>query len=189
MPETLDDPQAGTDPKVEAPPWGSDEQFDPAKAWKLIEDLRSDKAKLSSRPVLDDDAARKLAEYDRLEQASKTDLQRATEELTRWQAETEKWRTTSVANRIEALAGQDFADPSDAATAIGDPARFISSGGVIDEAAIKAELAGVLEKKPHWRRQETSTGPRLPAPNTAQGRNGAAAPSKEAVFASFMQGL
>lgn len=34
---------------TEAPPWGSDEDFNPESAWKLIQNLRGDKAKLQER--------------------------------------------------------------------------------------------------------------------------------------------
>lgn len=175
MPEPIEptepvtpEPQAGTEPTepVVTPPWGDD--FDPEKAWKLVQGLRADKERLAGRPVLDDDAKRKLTEYDRLVEASRTDLERKTEEATRWQTEAEKWRTNSVSSRIEALAATDFADPSDAAGQL-DPAKYLDSGGQIDDAAIKADLAEVLERKPHWRRQKETAPPRVPAPNANQG--------------------
>ncbi|MDO4820911.1 MAG: hypothetical protein Q4A03_02525 [Rothia sp. (in: high G+C Gram-positive bacteria)] len=34
---------------TEAPPWGSDEDFNPESAWKLIQNLRGDKAKLQEK--------------------------------------------------------------------------------------------------------------------------------------------
>lgn len=151
-----------------APPWGDEKEFNAEKAWNLIEGLRADKEKLAKRPVLDDDAQRKLAEYERLEQASKTELERATEEVTRWQSEAEKWRTTSVGHRIEALAATDFADTSDAASAL-DPSKYLGTDGQIDEKAIQADLAELLARKPHWRRNTDPAGPRVPAPNPAQG--------------------
>lgn len=179
MSETTE-PQAGTEtapPAAPTPPWGSDDQFDATKAWKLIEDLRSDKAKLAERPALTPEQTAKLAEYDRLEQASKTELQRETEEKTRWQTEAERWRTQSVTNRIEALAGQDFADPSDAATALSDPSKYVDAGGVVDEVTIKADLAALLDSKPHWRRPDGVPSARTPAPNRAQGSSAGGAPA------------
>lgn len=177
MPEEGQQP-AGTGEQQQpaAPPWGDD--FDPEKAWKLIEGLRADKEKLASRPVLDDDAKRKLDEYDGLIEASKTDLERKTEEVTRWQTEAEKWRTASVASRIEALAAPDFADPSDAASNL-DPAKYLRAGGEIDQKAIQADLADLLERKPHYRRAGTAdtNTPRVPAPNRAQGAGGQSSPA------------
>lgn len=187
MPENTDQ-QAGTGTQTpEAPPWGTDEQFDPQKAWNLIQGLKSDKEKLAKRPVLTDDAAAKLAQFEKLEQDSKTELQRKTEELTRWQTDAEKWRTTAVGARIEALAGQDFADPSDAASAL-NPADYLDAGGVIDETRIKADLAAVLDKKPHWRRAGVQS-PRVPAPNSAQGTssNGPAVVGPADAFAAIFK--
>ncbi|MBW3663566.1 MAG: hypothetical protein KY469_10740 [Actinobacteria bacterium] len=51
------------------PPWGSDEEFDPEKAWKLIQNLRGDVDELKPK-------AAKLKE---LEDADKTEAQRAAE--------------------------------------------------------------------------------------------------------------
>lgn len=59
-----------------APPWGDAANFDPAKAWKLIEDLRSDKEKLAARPALTPEQQTQLAEYTALVEASKTEAQR-----------------------------------------------------------------------------------------------------------------
>ena len=59
-------PQQNTDPK---PPWGSDEEFNPDKAWKLIQNLRTDLEK--AKP-----AVQRVKE---LEDASKTEVQRLAE--------------------------------------------------------------------------------------------------------------
>lgn len=188
MPETPY-PQAGTEPQPDptaTPPWGED--FSAEKAWNLIQGLRSDKEKLSSRPVLTDEQKQQLAEYDRLVAASKSDLDRKTDEATRWQGEAERWRAASLSSRIEVLAGQDFADPSDAAAALADPSKYLDAGGVINEEAIKADLAALLEKKPHWRRSDPGTaGPRVPAPNRAQGAGGSPASTPASAFAAAIQ--
>ncbi len=190
MPEETE-PQAGTDTTVteKAPPWTA-EDFDPERAWKKIQALESDKQKLAARPTMTDEQKQQLAEYTALVEASKSDLERKTEELTRWQTEAERWRATSVTNRIEALAGQEFADPSDAAAALSDASKYLDAGGVINEAAIKTDLAALLEKKPHWRRPDGApAAPRPPAPNYAQGTSGnGAAPSGPAdQFAAILR--
>jgi hypothetical protein len=186
-PAAPESPQASAS---QAPPWGSEEEFNPEKAWNLIQGLRADKEKLASRPVLDEVAQQKLSEYERLEQASKTELERATEELSRWQSEAEKWRTASVSSRIEALASQDFADPSDAAAALSDPSKYLDAGGQINDEAIRADLNSVLERKPHWRRSEQPAGPRLPQPSPHQGSgaNGRPAADPANEFAAIIQG-
>ena len=136
------------------------------------------------------DAEPKIAEYDRLIEASKTDLERKTEEVTRWQTDAEKWRTAAVASRIEAMAAVDFADPSDAATALADPAKYLDAGGQVNETAIQTDLAALLERKPHWRRQDGQPAPRVPAPNHAQGSGvgGKSAPDPAAEFGALITG-
>lgn len=171
---------------AETPPWGED--FDADKAWKLIQNLRADKEKLAARPTLSDDDRRKLAEYQRLEEASKTELERKTEEVTRWQTEAETWRKEAVGSKIQALAATDFADPDDAVKAL-DPSKYLGAGGEVDTAAIKADLAALLDAKPHYRRAQEQT-PRLPAPNPAQGSgaNGSGSADPAQQFAAIIGG-
>lgn len=134
-----------------------------------------------------------VSQWKQLEEASKTELQRAQEELTRWQTEAGTWRTAAVSSRVETLAASDFADPSDAIAAIGDPAKYLDAGGQINEDAIKADLGALLERKPHWRRaaDQAPAAPRIPAPNPAQGSgvNGRPAANPAAEFGALVQGL
>jgi hypothetical protein len=101
----------GVQQQAAAPPWGSDEEFNPERAWKKIQALEADKERLKNRPTLDADAKRKLAEYDALVESQKTEAQKQAEETARWQSEAERWRTTSVASTIKALAATDFEYP------------------------------------------------------------------------------
>lgn len=63
----------------EKPPWGSEDEFNPEKAWNLIQNLRADKERLSSRPALSEEQQRQLDEYNALVEASKTEAQRREE--------------------------------------------------------------------------------------------------------------
>lgn len=119
--------------------------------------------------------------------ANQTVEQKQAEELTRWQTETQTWRTAAVGNRIQALASTDFADASDAVAALSSK-NYLDAGGQIDEAAIKADLDELLTAKPHWARPEGTSAPRVPAPNPHQGTPGTpvAADPRQA-FASVMQ--
>lgn len=181
MPETAETPMPETEAIESAPAQETD--------WKAEARKWESRAKDNAKLAMTDEQKQQLGEYQTLIEASKSDLERKSEELTRWQGEAERWRTTSVTNRIEALAGQDFADPSDAAAALSDASKYLDSGGVIDETAIKADLAALLEKKPHWRRPEGTPTARTPAPNPAQGTSGnGAAPNKPAdAFAAFLR--
>jgi hypothetical protein len=121
-----------------------------------------------------------VSQWKALEEASKSELERTREELTRWQSEASTWRTQAVSSRVETLAAGEFADPSDALAAI-DPGKYLDAGGQINEEAIKADLAALLERKPHWRKQASEpAAPRIPAPNPAQGSGGGTSASDPA---------
>lgn len=179
-----DDPNQPEPDDAETPAQGEQQQAETdwkTEARKWEQRAKENKARL-------DEAAPKLSEYDALVEASKSDLERARESEQRWQSEAETWRKAAVGNRIEALASADFADTSDAVTALAD-GSYLDAGGQIDEAQIRADLAAVLEKKPHWRRAEAPSAPRIPAPNPAQGSGSgrsSADPAQE--FAAILQG-
>lgn len=177
------EPQQPEPQKDSTPPWGDD--FDPARAWHTIQTLREREKELSKVTPLTDDQKQRLDEYDRLVQASKSDLERAQEERDRWQAEADRWRSSSVTSRIEALAATDFAYPADAVAKL-DPMNYLDAGGVIDETAIKRDLAAILEERPNWRRQAEPSKPRVPAPNGAQGSGGTAVADPRQEFAAFL---
>ena len=68
--------------KQQTPPWGSDKDFDPAKAWKLIENLRSDKDKLTAdrdqfKSKVDEAERAKMTEQQRIEADRDTHKMRA----------------------------------------------------------------------------------------------------------------
>jgi hypothetical protein len=69
--------------------------------------------------------------------------------------------------QVQALAMTSFADPEDAVGAL-DLDSYIDSDGDIDEAAIKADLEALLERKPHWAKTQPPEGPRRPAPDRTQ---------------------
>jgi hypothetical protein len=165
-------PESGTG-STGTPPWGDPEQFDPEKAWNLIQGLRADKEKLSGRPVLDDEAREKLAEYDRLVEASKTDLQRAQEAAQQNEQRATRAEQRAVKSEISRLADA-FADPSDALDSL-DPSDYVTDDGDVDVEAIKTDLAELLERKPHWGKPAAPTGMR---PNPAQGRSATPAPTR-----------
>lgn len=180
-----------------APPWGSDDQFDPAKAWSLIQALRTDKQALAERSFGSADeftqAKQAMQQVKALEDASRSDLEKQVEETTRWQSEAQKWRGAAVSAQITQLAAEQFADPDDALGAIGDAAQFIDAAGTVNTAAIKQALDDVLARKPHWARQADSNqttapaAPRAPAPNPLQGTSGKQpALTKQEEFGAFL---
>lgn len=169
MSEPIEQPQEAPETPAETP-----KETD----WKAEARKWEQRAKDHKKAL--DEATPIVSQWKALEEASKTELQRAQEELTRWQTEATTWRTQAVSSHVEKLAASDFADPSDALAAIGDAGKYLGAGGEINEDAIKADLSALLERKPHWRKAEPPTGPvapRVPAPNPAQGSgaNGRAA--------------
>ncbi len=177
-------------PTESVPPWERDgEDFNPERAWNRIQALESDKKKLQERPRLTEDEQRRLSEYAALEEASKTELDRAKESEQRWMTETDRWRKAAVGQQVRALAALDFADPDDAVTAVRDNLdQYMTAGGDIDEAAIRRDLADVLERKPHWRRGDAAPHPsRAPLPNPAQGQAGSPVLDKHQEFANWLR--
>lgn len=152
---------------TDAPPWGDPANFDAEKAWKLIQNKQSDIEKLKSRPALTDEQKQKLAEFDRLEAANKTELERAQEAAQKNAERAQAYLNSAVTAKIEALA-TGFADPSDAVSSL-DAKSFTNESGEIDSAAIKDALADLLTRKPHWAKAPET---RTPAPNPAQGSSG-----------------
>lgn len=98
-PEPKPDPTPKPDPEKKdppeaKPPWGSDEEFDPAKAWKLIQDVR-------------DDAKKAKAEREELrgkvkthEDATKSDQQKLEERATRAESKAAAAETDAARLRV-----------------------------------------------------------------------------------------
>lgn len=148
----------------EAPPWGDD--FDAEKAWKLVQNLRSDKDKLASRPVLTDEQKTRLAEYDKVLESQKTAEQRAQEAAAAAEKRVESLVTRAVQAEVKALASTGFADPEDASAFL-DLKKYATADGDVDTAAITADLADLLARKPHLGKSPATT-PGM-KPNPAQG--------------------
>lgn len=178
MSETTPETPAESVETTEFAPITSQDEFDR----RIAERINRTKAQFKDYA----DLKQKAEEFDRLQEAQKTETQKQTEELSRWQTEAERWRGAAVASTVKALAASDFADPDDAVRNL-DPAKYLGVDGVIDEDAIRSDLGSLLEAKPHYRRSETS--PRVPAPNPAQGASGGTSPSDPATqFASILAG-
>lgn len=171
---------------TEQPAEGAAQQ--PETDWKA--EARKWEARAKENKAKLDEAAPKLTEHELWRQERQTVEQRQSEELARSQTDAEKWRSVAVSSRIEALAAADFADPSDAVSAIGDPTQFLDAGGEINDDAIRQQLAGVLDRKPHWRRAEGTAPivPRIPAPNPAQGTPTPGQGSPAEQFAALVRG-
>ncbi|MFI8191350.1 hypothetical protein ACIF8T_21445 [Streptomyces sp. NPDC085946] len=156
--ETADDAQ-------EAEPGGKQEEpFDRKKFEAELRKKNSEAANLRKRLKELEPAA---AELQRIKDAEKTESERLNDQLQRAQEQVAKTRQRLVRTQVQALAMTAFADPEDAVGAL-DLDSYIDSDGDIDEAAIKADLDALLERKPHWAKPQPQEGPRRPAPDRTQ---------------------
>lgn len=160
---------AAASPEAATPPWGED--FDAEKAWNLVQNLRADKEKLQKRPALTDEQRQKIEEFDRLAEASKSELERAQEAAQTNAARAQALLDRTIKAEVKALASQGFADPEDASAFL-DLSKYANGDGDVDSEAIKADLAALLQRKPHLGKSPEH---RTPAPNPAQGSSGSGA--------------
>jgi len=166
QPEQVEQQPEGTAPAQEAEVT-EEEPFDRERAEAKIKKANSEAENLRKRLKELQPLAAKAKE---LEDAQKSEQERLTEQLTAAEERAAKAVRTAVASKVEALASSDFADPEDAAGAL-DLAAYADDDGAIDTDAIKADLAALLKRKPHWGKP-ADTGPRRPAPDRTQGSSG-----------------
>ncbi|WP_328313092.1 hypothetical protein OG432_24435 [Streptomyces sp. NBC_00442] len=180
--ETVEEPQeTETAPEAEV----DEEPFDRKRAEAALKKKNSEAENLRKRLKELEPLAKRAKE---LEDAQKSESERLTEQLTAAQKREAQALRTAVASKVEALASKEFADPEDAAGAL-DLTAYVDEDGGIDTDAIRADLADLLKRKPHWARPDE--GPRAPRPDRAQGSsgNGNRTPNDPAnEFAAFMKG-
>ncbi|MER5613296.1 hypothetical protein [Streptomyces sp. NPDC002215] len=169
MPEETETEQVEQQMETEIAPEATESQqepFDEARAKKALSKKNSENENLRKRLKELEPLAKRAQE---LEDAQKSETERLGEQLTAAQERAAKAVRTAVASKVEALAAKDFADPEDAAGAL-DLAAYVDDDGAIDSDAIKADLADLLKRKPHWARPDE--GPRSPRPDRTQGSSG-----------------
>lgn len=99
QPEPITPPAEPAAPQAAAPapPWGTDEQFDPAKAWSLIQNLRGDLTQKTARIA-------ELTPYEQkirdAEDAQKSEVQRLTEQMAEVQKTAAERTTEALRLRI-----------------------------------------------------------------------------------------
>lgn len=162
-PEHSDPPAA--EPQAPTPPWGSEENFDPAAAWALVQNLRADKASLkgkleAAQPAID--AAEQQRRDDQGEVAS------IREDLTKSVARESAWRTRTVQAEVKALAADRFVDADTVLALIGDVSGFID-GDDIDANKLQQRLDQLATDKPFLVKQPPPQGF---TPNRGQGQSG-----------------
>lgn len=171
-PATPADP-AAADPSTPAEPAASEPKDWQAEAekWKKLSRENETRAKANA------DAAKRLAE---IEDAAKSEAEKLAEKLAAAEERASAATRQAVAARVEAMATGRFADPQDAVDALGGD--FLDDSGKVDATAIAAALDALLERKPHWA-AVAPAGPRIPAPDPAQGARPGAIPTLAAQIA------
>jgi hypothetical protein len=136
--------------------------------WKDLSRKNEARAKANA------DAAKRLAE---IEDAAKSEADKLAERLTAAEERVKAATTMALAARVQAAATGRFADAQDAVDELsrrgGD---FLDESGQINGEAIETALVDLLERKPHWG-AATSSGPRTPAPDPAQGARPGSTPT------------
>ncbi|MFF0588403.1 hypothetical protein ACFYWD_20800 [Streptomyces sp. NPDC003781] len=184
---TATDATDGTEQQETAPEADTGSREEPFDRKKFEAELRkknSEAANLRKRLKELEPAAEELQ---RIKDAEKSESERLNDQLQRARDQIAKTRQKLVRSQVQALAMPGFADPEDAVGAL-DLDSYIDSDGDIDEAAIKADLDALLERKPHWAKTQPQEGPRRPAPDRTQasGANKKQAPNPADEFAGWL---
>ncbi|MEU5900553.1 hypothetical protein [Streptomyces venezuelae] len=164
-----------TDDAQEAESGGEEKPFDRKQAEAKIRKANQEAKNLRQRLK---ELEPKAEELQRIKDAEKSESERLNDQLARANEQITRTRQRLARTQVQALAVAGFADPEDAVGAL-DLDSYIDSDGDIDEAAIKADLDALLERKPHWAKPQPQEGPRRPVPDRTQasGANRTKAPS------------
>lgn len=148
-------------PAAETPPWGED--FDAPRAWRTIQNLRTEN---------DGIKARAHAEQERL----RGELTAAEAAATRAEA----WRAQAVRSKAEALTAGKFVDTETVLLHLGDLTAF-ATDDAIDETKLATRLTELATAKPFLLMPATPQGL---LPNRAQGQSGNGGPLTAAQVAA-----
>ncbi len=147
------------------PPWGSPEEFNPERAWSLIQNLRAEnadaKTKLTeAQPILD--------AHEQSRRAEQGELSTAREDLVKANQRGDSWRDRAVRAEARALADTRFIDADAALALIGDVSDLATDTGV-DTTKLQQRLDQLATDKPHLVK---SPAPQGFTPNRGQGQSG-----------------
>ncbi|MFI6299554.1 hypothetical protein ACIBEJ_48725 [Nonomuraea sp. NPDC050790] len=145
---------------------GADQLGDKGK--QALERMKADRAK-ARREANDakkraDELAAKVAE---VENRDKSETERAAQRAEKAEQRAQAATQRAVKSEVKALASEAFADPEDAHAFL-DLTTYTGEDGDIDADAIKADLADLLERKPHLRKS-TEPVKKTPRPDPSQG--------------------
>lgn len=172
-PEPADPPADPPEP-APAPPAKPEDSLGDAGKKALAEERARARTAEKERAEL----AAKLKEF---EDRDKSDLEKANERASAAEQRVQAATARAVRAEVRALA-DGFTDREDAVLNLGDLTKYAGKDGEVDTDAITAELAKVLERKPHL--AKANGVPRTPAPDPSQGARGAAPPDLDAQIAA-----
>lgn len=165
--DPADSPDSG-DPDPDLEPDGAEQLGDKGK--QALERMKADRAAAKKAAAAEkkraDDLAKKVAEF---EDRDKSDADKLASRAEAAEKRAEAATARAVKAEVRALAAAEFADPEDAAAFL-DLSQYATDGD-IDTDALQSDLADLLERKPHLRKQ-TATPPEQkkgPKPDPSQG--------------------
>lgn len=178
----------GEDTATEEPQEGkpAESPFNEAQAKAKIHKANQEARRLRERLKALEPLAAKAKE---LEDAQKTDAERLADQLAEREKQIGALRTRAVMSEVRALAASSFADPTDPEAHL-DLNSYVTDDGDIDDDAIRADLAALLERKPHLGKPKPAEpeARRRPAPDRTQasGANQTRAKDPADEFAGFV---
>lgn len=179
-PDPADDP---ADPEPEPEPDDANALGEAGK--KALERMKAERAAAKKEAAAAKkqaaDLARKVAEF---EDRDRSESEKLAAKAERSEKQAAKAVARAVSSEVKVAAVGQFADPSDAVDVLmRDPSKYVDSDGEIDTDAIEADLADLLERKPHWGKPEPAPAAApaaekkpQPRPDPGQGSRGAPAP-------------
>lgn len=160
-------------------------QFDAKRAQEKIRKANSEAASLRKRLKELEPLAAKAKE---LEDAQKTETERLQSKLTEREQQIDQIRMRAVKSEVRSLAADLFADKTDPEAHL-DLTAYVGDDGDIDTDQITADLADLLERKPHLGKAKPDTERRRPAPDRTQASSAKQASTKNPAdeFAGFFK--
>lgn len=171
-PEPTADPADDPEPEPDPEPDGADKLGDAGK--KALDRMKAERAAAKKEAAAEkkraEELARKVAEF---EDRDKSELDKVTAKAERLEAAAKAATARAVKAEVRAAASE-FADPEDAAAFL-DLSSYSGDDGEVDAEAIQADLADLLERKPHLRRAAAEP-PKKPAPKPDPGQGSRGTP-------------
>jgi len=153
-----DDPEDPEEPREPEEP-AADGLGDAGK--KALERMKAERAAAKKEAAAARKQAAELArKVQEFEDAQKSEIEKATAKAERSAQQAAKAVARAVAAEVKVVAADQFADPSDATDVLmRDPSKYVDADGEIDTDAIEADLAALLERKPHWAKPAPAADP------------------------------